>query len=76
MIHEMNRYLAEKDPAVAAAIQAEFDREANGLELIASENVVSEAVLLAAAGQQGPHVLHPGAEIQRPDALGPADLMG
>ena len=48
MIHEMNRYLAEKDPAVAAAIQAEFDREANGLELIASENVVSEAVLLAA----------------------------
>ena len=44
----MNRYLAEKDPAVAAAIQAEFDREANGLELIASENVVSEAVLLAA----------------------------
>ena len=36
----------------------------------------TEAVLLAAAGQQGPHVLHPGAEIQRPDALGPADLMG
>lgn len=48
MIREMNQYLAEKDPAVASLIQAEFDREADGLELIASENVVSEAVLVAA----------------------------
>ncbi len=48
MIREMNRYLAEHDPAVAAAIEAEFARETDGLELIASENVVSEAVLMAA----------------------------
>lgn len=36
------------DPAVGEAIEAEYDRERNGIELIASENVVSEAVLLAA----------------------------
>ena len=48
MIQEMNRYLAAHDPEVAAAIDAEFNRQADGLELIASENVVSEAVLMAA----------------------------
>ncbi len=47
MIQEMNRYLAEKDPVVAAAIEAELTREQEGLELIASENVVSEAVMAA-----------------------------
>ncbi|MBP5236581.1 MAG: serine hydroxymethyltransferase [Clostridia bacterium] len=40
--------LLEKfDPEIGAAIKAEFKRESDGLELIASENVVSEAVLLA-----------------------------
>ena len=48
MIQEMNRYLAAHDPEVAAAIDAEFNRQADGLELIASENVVSEAVMMAA----------------------------
>lgn len=48
MINEMNAFLAERDPEVAAAIMAELDRERDGLELIASENVVSEAVLMAA----------------------------
>ena len=33
-------------------------------------------MLLAAAGKQGPHILHPGAETEGADALGPADLMG
>ncbi len=47
MIQEMNRYLAGKDPVVAAAIEAELTREQEGLELIASENVVSEAVMAA-----------------------------
>ncbi len=47
MIKEMNQYLAERDPAVAAAIEAELTREQDGLELIASENVVSEAVMMA-----------------------------
>ncbi len=47
MIQEMNQYLAKHDPIVAAAIDAELARERDGLELIASENVVSEAVMMA-----------------------------
>ena len=47
MIQEMNQYLAQRDPQVAAAIEAELTRERDGLELIASENVVSEAVMMA-----------------------------
>ena len=47
MIQEMNQYLAQRDPQVAAAIDAELTREQDGLELIASENVVSEAVMMA-----------------------------
>ena len=35
------------DPEVASVIQSELDRQRDGLELIASENVVSEAVLFA-----------------------------
>src|SRR6059058_2328286 len=40
--------LAQVDPLVANAIDKEVARQANGLELIASENFVSEAVLEAA----------------------------
>ena len=47
MIKEMNQYLAAHDPEVAAAIDAELSRQQNGLELIASENLVSEAVMMA-----------------------------
>ena len=36
------------DPEIAEAITAEFNRQQDGLELIASENVVSKAVLCAA----------------------------
>ena len=39
--------VAEHDKEVADAIAAEFERQQNGIELIASENVVSEAVLCA-----------------------------
>ena len=39
--------LAEVDPLVSEAIDNEVRRQANGLELIASENFVSEAVLQA-----------------------------
>lgn len=35
------------DPAIEAAINAELDRQVNQIELIASENIVSEAVLKA-----------------------------
>ncbi len=39
--------LKETDPAIFKAIQSEIDREEYGLELIASENYVSKAVLEA-----------------------------
>jgi glycine hydroxymethyltransferase len=44
----LNLPLAEVDPLIANAIDNEVARQANGLELIASENFVSEAVLEAA----------------------------
>ncbi len=47
MIDETMKKLYETDPQIADAIKAEYDRQQNGLELIASENVVSEAVLCA-----------------------------
>src|SRR5881296_3041388 len=47
MANLMNLALAEVDPLIANAIDNEVARQANGLELIASENFVSEAVLEA-----------------------------
>jgi glycine hydroxymethyltransferase len=44
----MSRALYEVDPQIAAAIDNETRRQHEGLELIASENFVSEAVLEAA----------------------------
>jgi glycine hydroxymethyltransferase len=44
----MSRTLAHVDPEIAAAIAHETKRQADGLELIASENFVSSAVLEAA----------------------------
>ena len=41
------RTLATADPAVAAAVRGELVREQNQIELIASENIVSRAVLEA-----------------------------
>src|SRR5690349_9719455 len=48
MNHSMTRPLHEVDSEVAAAINNEVRRQHEGLELIASENFVSEAVLEAA----------------------------
>ncbi|HEY2963309.1 MAG TPA: serine hydroxymethyltransferase [Pyrinomonadaceae bacterium] len=48
MTDSRNSPLAEVDPVIAGAIDNEVARQANGLELIASENFVSEAVLEAA----------------------------
>ncbi|MBR2124085.1 MAG: serine hydroxymethyltransferase [Acetobacter sp.] len=39
--------LSEQDPAVASAVEAELKRQQEGIELIASENIVSAAVLAA-----------------------------
>src|SRR4029077_5951635 len=45
---DMSRPLYEVDPQIANAIDNETRRQHEGLELIASENFVSEAVLEAA----------------------------
>lgn len=42
--------LSQFDPEVAASCERELDRQKGNIELIASENIVSEAVLLAAGG--------------------------
>jgi glycine hydroxymethyltransferase len=47
-MNPMSRALSAVDPTVADAIRHETERQARGLELIASENFVSEAVLEAA----------------------------
>jgi len=48
MIKDTIRELTAFDPEIGAAVEAEYNRQRRGIELIASENVVSEAVLLAA----------------------------
>ena len=47
MIQQSMAFLAQYDPEVGASIQEEFAREGRNIELIASENIVSEAVMLA-----------------------------
>src|SRR5215218_9617859 len=47
MNNSFNANLAEVDPTIAEAIDNETRRQSDGLELIASENFVSEAVLQA-----------------------------
>src|ERR1700690_1451790 len=48
MTDRMSLSLAQVDPEVAAALDQETLRQHEGLEMIASENFVSEAVLEAA----------------------------
>ena len=47
MVQKIMDTVALTDPEVAAVIESELARQRDGLELIASENVVSEAVLCA-----------------------------
>ncbi len=48
MVKETINYLTSYDPEIGNAIQAELNRQSDGIELIASENFVSEAVMAAA----------------------------
>ena len=48
MVLEYMDFVAQRDPEVGAAIRAEYQRQCDNIELIASENIVSEAVLAAA----------------------------
>ena len=47
MIKETMQFVSKYDPEVGAAIGQEFDRQRRNIELIASENIVSEAVMAA-----------------------------
>ena len=47
MVTEIINKLGEFDSEVASAVESELKRQKRGLELIASENLVSEAVMLA-----------------------------
>ncbi|MEA4993810.1 MAG: serine hydroxymethyltransferase [Oscillibacter sp.] len=47
MVHETMDFISKLDPEVGASIKEEFARERRNIELIASENVVSEAVMAA-----------------------------
>ena len=47
MMKDNMKQLAQFDPEVAAAVEKEYARQSRGIELIASENFVSEAVLSA-----------------------------
>ena len=48
MIKELTTNISKYDPEVGNVIEREFERQNKHIELIASENIVSEAVLLAA----------------------------
>ena len=48
MVKDIMEFISAHDPEVGAAIRAEYDRQRRNIELIASENFVSEAVLAAA----------------------------
>ena len=48
MVKETMEFLKNCDPEVAKSIELEFERQSRNIELIASENIVSEAVLAAA----------------------------
>ena len=48
MIREQIEIIAREDPEIAGAIEKELRRQQDNIELIASENLISEAVLAAA----------------------------
>ena len=48
MVNELMDFITAADPQVGQAIRAEYDRQQQNIELIASENIVSAAVLAAA----------------------------
>ena len=48
MVESMMNLIYERDPEVGLVIRQEFDRQGRNIELIASENIVSPAVLAAA----------------------------
>jgi len=58
MLESIIKRIGDFDPEVAAAVESELTRQRRGLELIASENLVSEAVMLT----MGTHLTNKYAE--------------
>ena len=48
MVKDIMEFLTAQDPEVGKAVEAEYARQQRNIELIASENFVSQAVLAAA----------------------------
>ncbi len=48
IVQELMEFLQSADPEIGAAVQQEYERQVRNIELIASENIVSPAVLAAA----------------------------
>ena len=47
MVKDVMNFITQIDPEVGKAIEAEYARQKRNIELIASENIVSEAVMMA-----------------------------
>ena len=47
MIQQSMEFISQYDPEVGASIREEYHRERRNIELIASENIVSPAVMMA-----------------------------
>ena len=47
MVKDTMKFIEQFDPEVGSAMRAEYDRQRRNIELIASENFVSEAVMMA-----------------------------
>ena len=47
IVQDTMQYLSQLDPEVGASVQEEFARQQRNIELIASENIVSPAVMVA-----------------------------
>jgi glycine/serine hydroxymethyltransferase len=49
MVNEIMKYISQYDPEIGKAVEAECGRQRRNLELIASENIVTEPVLVSMA---------------------------
>ena len=47
MIKDVMKALTAADPEVGSLVEKEFNRQRNNIELIASENIVTEPIMLA-----------------------------
>ena len=75
LFHGVGLHLRHVPQLVLQMIAAQFHRLGEACNLGGGLRAGAEAHFLAAAGQQGPGIPDPGADVQGADALGGADLM-